>query len=162
MKARHQMTGAVLMIACVVAAGSAVALTTDRNPVERGKYLVSIAGCNDCHTPGYMEKEGDVQESLWMTGDSFGWRGPWGTTYPPNLRLLVQDMTEDQWVALAKNLRSRPPMPWFNLKQMDEVDIRAIYSYLRYLGPAGVPAPAYLPPDQVPTTPHVNFSPPPS
>ena len=21
---------------------------------ERGKYLVSIAGCNDCHTPGYF------------------------------------------------------------------------------------------------------------
>jgi len=23
--------------------------------VERGKYLAQIAGCNDCHTPGYMQ-----------------------------------------------------------------------------------------------------------
>ena len=26
--------------------------------VARGKYLVMIAGCNDCHTPGYMATDG--------------------------------------------------------------------------------------------------------
>ena len=24
--------------------------------LERGRYLVEIGGCNDCHTPGYMQK----------------------------------------------------------------------------------------------------------
>ena len=30
-----------------------------RADVVRGKYLVQVAGCNDCHTPGYLETAGD-------------------------------------------------------------------------------------------------------
>ena len=45
--------------------------------VDRGRYLVKITGCNDCHTPGYLLSEGNVLEKLWLTGDKFGWRGPW-------------------------------------------------------------------------------------
>jgi CxxC motif-containing protein (DUF1111 family) len=40
-----------------VAAGALVAASAAlaANPqVERGKYLVTVAGCNDCHTPGYF------------------------------------------------------------------------------------------------------------
>ncbi len=55
--------------------------------LERGRYLVKIAGCNDCHTPRYAESGGAVAEAEWLTGDSLGWRGPWGTTYAINLRL---------------------------------------------------------------------------
>ena len=33
-----------------------------------------------------------------------GWRGPWGTTYPTNLRLYFQDLTENEWVRKAKTL----------------------------------------------------------
>ena len=35
---------------------------------KRGKYLAQIAGCNDCHTPGYMASAGNVEESVWLTG----------------------------------------------------------------------------------------------
>src|SRR5215470_5655562 len=31
----------------------------------RGKYIVQIAGCNDCHTPGYTASAGKVEEKLW-------------------------------------------------------------------------------------------------
>lgn len=129
--------------------------------VERGKYLVIIGGCNDCHTPGYLLSEGKTPEELWLTGDSFGWRGPWGTTYAPNLRNLVQTLSQKQWVSLAKNLKARPPMPWFNLNQMKEEDSSAIYQYIRYLGPGGQAAPAYVPPDQEPAPPYALFPPPP-
>jgi len=27
----------------------------------------------------------------WLLGSAIGWRGPWGTTYPPNLRLTESD-----------------------------------------------------------------------
>lgn len=137
------------------------AQTTDLKAVDRGKYLVTIAGCNDCHTPGYLLSEGKTPEALWLTGDAFGWRGPWGTTYATNLRILVQNLTQDQWVMLAKNLRARPPMPWFNLNRMKEEDMRAIYQYIRHLGPGGKPAPDYVSPDREPPPPYALFPPPP-
>ena len=129
--------------------------------VERGRYLVRIAGCNDCHTAGYALSGGKVPESQWLTGDALGWRGPWGTTYPTNLRLSMQDLTEEQWVKKAKMLNARPPMPWFNVRDMSASDLRAIYRYVRQLGPAGKPAPAYVPPGETPSGPYVQFPAPP-
>lgn len=133
----------------------------DLQQVERGRYLSKIGGCNDCHTPGYLLAEGKVPETLWLTGDRFGWRGPWGTTYASNLRLLFQSLTEDQWVALARKLKARPPMPWFTLNGMEEGDLRALYRFVRYLGPGGEPAPAYVPPNEEPKTPYALFPSPP-
>jgi mono/diheme cytochrome c family protein len=120
--------------------------------VARGRYLAMIAGCNDCHTPGYMVNNGQVDEVAWLTGDATGWHGPWGTTYPPNLRLSVQNLTEDQWLVFARSPR-RPPMPWYALRDMTDEDVVAIYRYLKHLGPAGGPAPAALPPGQEPPEP---------
>ena len=133
------------------------AVAKDMEMVERGRYLTKITGCNDCHTPGYLLSEGKVSENLWLTGDKFGWRGPWGTTYGSNLRLFVKGMTEKEWVAIARTLVRRPTMPWFNLNAMNEQDLKAIYQFIRYLGPSGEPAPAYVPPDQEPKTPYALF-----
>lgn len=52
-------------------------------------------------------------------------------------------------------------MPWFNVRAMTDADLRALYRYVRHLGPAGKPAPAYLPPDQAPGAPVVEFPAPP-
>ena len=129
----------------------------DAKSLDRGRYLVKIAGCNDCHTPGYAETAGKVPEKQWLTGDQLGWRGPWGTTYAVNLRLYMQNLSEDQWVKAAKTVESRPPMPWFTLREMTEQDLRAIYKIIRYLGPAGEPAPAFVPPGQEPKGPYALF-----
>jgi mono/diheme cytochrome c family protein len=130
--------------------------------LERGKYLVKIAGCNDCHTAGYLPGLGKVDEKQWLMGDTMGWRGPWGTTYAPNLRLYFDKITEDQWVKIARVLETRPPMPWFTVREMTEQDLRAIHAYVKSLGPAGGPAPAYVPPDKEPKPPFAQFpSPPP-
>lgn len=125
--------------------------------IERGRYLVQVAGCNDCHTPGYGMANGKVPEKLWLTGDALGWRGPWGTTYATNLRLVLTGMSEDEWLHMARHFEPRPPMPWFNVRAMSEPDLRAIYRYVAALGPAGVPAPAYVPPDRTPAGPVVRF-----
>lgn len=124
---------------------------------DRGRYLVKITGCNDCHTPGYAETAGNVPEKDWLIGDKIGWRGPWGTTYASNLRLYMQDLSEDQWVMMAHTVQFRPPMPWFALRDMTEQDLQAIYWFIRSLGPAGEPAPDYLPPEKEPEGPYILF-----
>ena len=77
--------------------------------VERGKYLVTVLGCNDCHTPFKMGENGpepDMSRMLaghpqeigelsppelkepWIwagTGTNTAFAGPWGVTYAFNL-----------------------------------------------------------------------------
>ena len=57
--------------------------------VARGRYLVTIAGCNDCHTAGWMEHPGEIPSAQRLTGNPVGWHGPWGTSFAANLRLVV-------------------------------------------------------------------------
>ena len=121
---------------------AANAMAKAQAEAERGKYLVKIAGCNDCHTPGYLLSGGKTPEAQWLIGDSFGWRGPWGTTYAVNLRLRMKDMSEAQWMTYAKTLNARPPMPSYVLHEMHDEDLRVIYRYVRSLPPAGKDAPA--------------------
>ena len=159
-----RLVSAALLVASVNIAGMNALSGDDStaiDPVERGRYLVKITGCNDCHTTGYAELEGQVPESAWLQGDALGWKGPWGTTYAANLRLSLSRMTEDEWVSFARNLRARPPMPSVQLHQMSDEDLRALYAFVRQLAPLGDPAPNYLPPGQEPTTPYVLFPEPP-
>ena len=70
-----------------------------------------------------------------MTGLPIGFQGPWGTTYPSNQRLVLGAMTEAQWLQHARQERL-PPMPWYNLEAMTDADLKAIYAFVRSLGPA--------------------------
>lgn len=130
----------------------------DAAEIRHGRYLVQTSGCNDCHTPGYMQLDGKVPESEWLIGDSMGWQGPWGTTYPSNLRLLAHSMTEQQWLARARQ-PMRPPMPSPSLRAMSDADLKAIYHYMRSLGIKGQPAPAYVPPGGKVATPFLDMNP---
>lgn len=133
-----------------------VAATT---PEEAGRYLVIVGGCNDCHTPGWMEANGDLPEGRWLTGAPVGFRGPWGTSYPANLRLTVQAMDEEAFVARVRAGQGLPPMPWMNVARMADSDLRAIYRFIRSLGPAGGFAPPAVAPGVEPSTPYIPFAP---
>lgn len=130
--------------------------------IERGRYILIVGNCNDCHTAGYAPSDGKVPEKDWLLGSApLGFRGPWGTTYASNLRLTLSKMTEDGWVKYAKVFKTRPPMPWFNVNRWSDSDLRAFYQYVKQLGPVGSPAPAYLPPDKEPKPPYVQWPAPP-
>lgn len=132
----------------------------DASQVEAGRYLVRIGGCNDCHTEGYMESNGaKPAESEWLQGSSVGFSGPWGVSYPANLRLRFQAMSEEEFLTLAHEGKGRPPMPWPSLMAMSDQDLKAIYAYVRSLGPKGKMVPAALSPGQKPDTPYVVFAP---
>jgi hypothetical protein len=87
---------------------SATAHSASMSSVERGKYLVMVGGCNDCHTPWKMGANGpepDMSKMLsgspegmtakapkldmpWMVAASAtmtAWSGPWGISYAHNL-----------------------------------------------------------------------------
>jgi mono/diheme cytochrome c family protein len=147
--------------AALAAAFQVTAADKPDDMIQHGRYIVSIAGCNDCHTPDFAMSGGRVAEKHWLTGDALGWRGPWGTTYPTNLRLYMAGISEEEWVKRARTLTTRPPMPWFNVRAMTERDSRALYRFVRSLGPGGKPAPSYVPPDKEPHGPVVSFPPPP-
>jgi mono/diheme cytochrome c family protein len=145
---------------------AAMASATDRAPqdaqsksIERGRYIVATAGCNDCHTAGFIPSAGKVPEKEWLKGDAVGYRGPWGTTYPSNLRIYFAGVSEKAFIADARSGRMRPPMPWFNLAAMTDADLRAIHRYVRSLGEPGAPAPAYVAPGVEPSTPYFVFVP---
>jgi len=129
----------------------------DRASISNGRYLAMIAGCNDCHTKGYASSDGRTPESQWLMGDDLGWNGPWGTTWPVNLRLLANSMSERAWMQTLKQAKARPPMPWYALRDMSDRDFRDLYRYLRHLGPGGRPAPDFLPPDKTPPEPYVRY-----
>jgi len=75
-----------------------------------------------------------------------------------NLRLYVQKLTEAQWLTRVRQ-PMRPPMPWFNLREMTDADLIAMYRFIRGMGPAGEPAPAAAAPGVAVTTPYIEFVP---
>lgn len=127
--------------------------------VEAGRYLVTVGGCNDCHTDGYMALGMQIPESEWLAGSRVGWQGPWGTTYPTNLRLRVQELNEDQWVQMLKSRTGLPPMPWMNVNKLSERDARAIYAYIKSLGARGERMPLAVAPGLEPDTPYLSLMP---
>ena len=122
--------------------------------IERGRYLVLIGHCNNCHTAGYAAAAGKLPEERWLKGNPVGWRGRKGTTYAINLRIYFQNLPEETWLHVARNGQSRAPMPWWSLRDMNDEDLKAMYRYIRSLRPLGKPAPGFLPPDKTPPRPY--------
>ena len=59
MKREIKVFGALAIALCCVAPA-----TADEAQIARGRYIVSIAGCSDCHTPGGMLGSPDMKRYL--------------------------------------------------------------------------------------------------
>ena len=125
--------------------------------IERGRQTIKIMGCNSCHTPDYMVKRSNILEEDWLVGGTLGFRGPQGTSYPTNLRLLLNNMSEEDWLVLTKQMREDSPMSWVMLSKTPEQDLRSIYRFVKYLGPKGTPALPRLAAGVLPTTQYVDY-----
>ncbi|MFL6550967.1 MAG: c-type cytochrome [Povalibacter sp.] len=104
----HALLTAGTLIALMAAHANAD--EANASAVARGKYLVTIAGCNDCHTPlkmGATGPEPDMSRMLsghpqqltlppapalpegpWIVSvaaTNTAWSGPWGVSYTANL-----------------------------------------------------------------------------
>jgi hypothetical protein len=66
-------------------------------------------------------------------------------------------MSEDVWVNYAKRLRTRGPMPFWSVNETSNADLRAMYRFIKSLGPVGEPAREFLPPEKDPPSPYVQW-----
>jgi hypothetical protein len=148
-----------LMLVLAAIAVPGVACSQGTVSVERGLQVSIVGGCHDCHSEGY-DVSGQVDPAKALKGTHLGWQGPWGTTYPRNLRLLAASMEEDGFVEHMKTFKAKPPMPWFNVHAMDESDLRSLYLYIKSLGEPGEQVPEALPPGEEPKTPYIVIAPP--
>jgi hypothetical protein len=154
--------------------------------VERGKYLVMVGGCNDCHSPKIFTPAGPINDTTRLlsgfpagsplpavpegaigptawgalaTNDLTGWAGPWGMSFASNLtpdaatgignwteNIFITTIRTGKFMGMSRDIL--PPMPWQELSQMTDDDLKAIFAYLRTLPAINNPIPPPVPPDQ--------------
>ncbi len=122
--------------------------------VKRGAYLTAIAGCTDCHTPGFFYNATDSTRLL--SGSELGWQGPWGVTYARNLtpdnETGIGAWSEAEIVTAIRTGRRPdgstilPPMPWVDFAYLTDDDAYAIAAYLKSIPPVVHKVPDRLPP----------------
>jgi mono/diheme cytochrome c family protein len=130
------------------------------SPVERGRYLVSVTGCNDCHTPGGML--GSPDKTRVLAGSDVGFGDPasgvWvGGNLTPDKETGLGKWSGDQIVvALTKGKtpdgRSLSEiMPWPAFSHLTEKDVRAIAAYLKSLPAVKNAVPGPFKPGEAPS-----------
>ena len=164
--------------------------TAPQSSVERGKYLVALGGCNDCHTPkvtgpnnalipdntkllsGHLENApqpawsvGDMQKGVAVVANSSltAWAGPWGVSFATNLTpdkaTGLGEWSEESFIQVARTGKHQgqpngrdilPPMPWFNMKDLTDADLKAMWAYLRSVPPVQNQVPLPVPPAAAP------------
>src|SRR3954462_10160117 len=140
----------------LAAAPSLYAQTGAENQVERGRYLVGITGCHDCHSPKIPGGLTPVPERILPGGpqgtkvrtgapgevhaseDFTAFTGGWGSTVASDLtpdpaRALGRRYPEAKFVAARprgkkpEGVAIMPPMPVDGYVNMKDDDLKAIY-----------------------------------
>ena len=128
--------------------------------VERGKYLVEIIGCTDCHTPGSLIGRPDT--SKYLGGSDVGFAIPGhGVFVGPNLTSDKQtglgNWTAEQIVtAITTGKRPdgrvlAPVMPSQDFSHLTKSDALAIAAYLKTLPPISNKVAGRFGPGETPT-----------
>lgn len=127
------------------------------DPVERpnpqdsiayGKYLITIGGCSDCHTP---QEQGVDIEGMFLAG-GFEFNAPWGAVRSSNItphketgignwsketfvnRFKEFDVPVDSLAEVGEQ-EFNTIMPWQMYAGMTTEDLEAIYAYLQTVEP---------------------------
>ena len=109
-------------------------------PEKRGKYLVTIAGCTDCHTP--QDSHGQPLPGMDFAG-GFILEGPWGRVASANLTpdpsgIPYYDLAMFTQAIRTGYVKARPLsqiMPWNIYRGMTDEDLAAIFAYIKTLKP---------------------------
>lgn len=129
--------------------GPVAAPDAAKDPLGYGRYLVTIGGCLECHTPHDAKQQRIAGQEL-----SGGWTmvGPWGRVVTSNLTphpdTFMGKATKAEFVGRFKSFveldGEKAPiapkgrntvMPWLAFSGMTEGDLGAIYDYLKSVPP---------------------------
>jgi mono/diheme cytochrome c family protein len=135
---RYGIVGTVC--AAVVGLVSVTSASAQQSQVERGKYLVMLGSCTDCHTPGYFFGKPDM--ARYLGGSEVGFEIPGlGVFHGPNLTpdsetglgnwTIAQIVTAIQTGKRPDGRELAPIMPWRAFANLTKDDVTAIAVFLK-------------------------------
>jgi mono/diheme cytochrome c family protein len=162
----------LVVAATCVLSGTAAAQQPANSAVERGRYLVRITGCHDCHSPKVQGMTpnldlalsgrpastplpSETKTEVHASADLTAWTGPWGYSVASNLTPdpatgIGTRYTEASFIATMRTGKKpngtpiMPPMPSDVYQNMTDDDLKAIFAYLRTVKPIRNPVLAGL------------------
>ena len=156
--------------AVLAAVGNWRAEAAGREQVLRGKYLVTLGLCTDCHTPGYFFGKPDM--TRYLGGSEVGFHIPeLGVFHGPNLtpddetglgRWSEADIVRAIQTGTRPDGRMLAPiMPWHAFAEMTRQDAMAVAAFLKSLPPVPNKVPGPFGPAETPTSFVFKVTPPP-
>ncbi len=125
--------------------GPVALATTDS--VRYGEYVVTIAGCTDCHTP---TKRGEPLPGRYMSGGQYMSHAGHGpllvSNITPDPEHGIGNVSKEQFFQMMREGKSKdsrdlhPMMPWFYVSGMTDEDLGAMYDYLMSIEPVALDA----------------------
>jgi mono/diheme cytochrome c family protein len=157
---------AAVLAAAAMGCWSAGALAGDHQ-VERGRYLVAIIACGDCHTNGALAGRPDMMHFL--GGSDIGFAIPglgyfYGSNLTPDPETGLGKWTREQIVtAITRGERPdgrilAPVMPWHAFGKMTPEDAEAMAAYLQSLPPVKHRVPGPFGAAEKPTAPYMTVT----
>jgi mono/diheme cytochrome c family protein len=168
----HYVSAAAAVAAMLSVSTPASAQQANNTAVERGRYLVRITGCHDCHSPKVQgmtpnldlalsgrpsttQLPSDTKTEVHASADLTAWTGPWGYSVASNLTPdpatgIGTRYNEASFIATMRTGKKpngtpiMPPMPSEVYQNMTDEDLKAIFAYLRTIKPIRNPVLAGL------------------
>ena len=154
---------AAAVVAAMLAVSSPASAQQANTPVERGRYLVRITGCHDCHSPKVQgmtpnldlalsgrpastQLPTETKTEVHASSDLTAWTGPWGYSIAANLTPdaatgLGTRYNEASFITTMRTGKKpngtpvMPPMPSDVYQNMTDDDLKAIFAYLKTIKP---------------------------
>ena len=154
---------AAAAVAATLAVSSPASAQANNTPVERGRYLVRITGCHDCHSPKVQgmtpnldlalsgrpastQLPTETKTEVHASPDLTAWTGPWGYSIAANLTPdaatgIGTRYTEASFITTMRTGKKpngtpvMPPMPSDVYQNMTDDDLKAIFAYLKTIKP---------------------------
>ena len=154
---------AAATVAATLALSTPAFAQANNTAVDRGRYLVRITGCHDCHSPKVQgmtpnldlalsgrpastQLPTETKTEVHASPDLTAWTGPWGFSVASNLTPepttgIGTRYNETSFIATMRTGKKpngtpiMPPMPSDVYQNMTDDDLKAIFAYLRTLKP---------------------------
>jgi mono/diheme cytochrome c family protein len=152
---------AITLLTAIVLCLPFFAKAADQKQIQRGKYLVTIGGCMDCHTPGYFFGKPDM--ARFLGGSEVGFEIPGlgvfhGSNLTPDKETGLGNWTEAQIITAIQTGKRpdgrelAPIMPWRAFAQLTKSDAQAMAAFLKSLPPVKNKVPGPFGPTEKPTS----------